>query len=238
MKKRERFLLILLAAMIILLGGYKFLIEPQLAALASAKDELDLAQIEKQQAEENVRRAGEVARQNIELEEKIAEESGNFFPELENDKIHIFFDEIFSSVNLSYASLGMGARAVATITPFKPVDNSIFYPLKDSAASINIMNEREEVKDSSSSDNEENDTELEKMIVSLQFNASYNQMKAFIDAIKNSERTVRIVSISTAGSDADLSVSMSAECFGLKKITDDPLAENSLPAPSGRSSPF
>ncbi|MDR1629273.1 MAG: hypothetical protein LBS36_03545 [Oscillospiraceae bacterium] len=277
MRKRERYLIILLGFMIIVLGGYKSLIEPQYNKLLAAKKELQSAEDERQKSIENVRDAQAVEVSNAQLENDIRELYQAFFPELENDKVQIFFEDIAGSVGVSYTSFAMSEKSVSTIEPFYPVENSVSYPAKDAASSINVMNGAEEpgapaVTEPSSqsqgdsaaasepssqkNDSSQNTTtnpagggEVEKMDVTIQFDAGYDTISVFLDAIKNSGRMVRITAINIAqpsqsqegeqGAANVLRANISVECFGLKKISDDdPLSKDSLQFGNGRANPF
>lgn len=256
MKKRERFLLVVLAAMVILLGGYKFLIEPQIKSLSAAGEELQQAKEEQLQAESNLRRAADIATANKTLEEKVFETYKVFFPELENDNVHIFFEDLAATAGVTYTSFLMSEKAVTSITPFVPLEGSVTYPAKDSASSINIMNGTEEPQSTpatpSGSASQSNSaavttsSEVEKIDISIQFQSGYTQMNAFLDAVKNSGRTVRITSVSIVQSESaegetssgSLGVSLSVECFGVKKISPDALSEDALQFARGKTSPF
>ncbi len=252
MSRREKFLIVLLAALVILLGGFKLLVEPQLKNLAAAKEELAAAENDQQQAEFNMAHAERIEAENTELDSKIGQKAQVFFPELQNDKVQMFFERLAGQANISFHYFHMDKKTTGTIEGFTPQSDALSYPAKDSASSIRSINGLEEKPSapaggqSGKQDTGKQDTGkqdkgvVEKMSVSMQFVGSYEQMKTFLDAIRNSGRTVRVSSLSSSVTDnGTLSVEVRAECFGIKKLTDtDPLINDTLPRQTGKTNPY
>ena len=77
------------------------------------------------------------------------------------------------------------------------------------------------------------------MTVSLQFNGGYERALALIRQINESGRLVRISSLNmTADEEGAMTISITAECFGISKLAQDELSKNTMPTPSGKSNPF
>ena len=78
MNRREKFLIVLLAAVIILLGGFKLLIEPKMKKIAESKTGLEQAQMLKQKIEGYSAKKAGIEKQIKALEESVVQESAGF----------------------------------------------------------------------------------------------------------------------------------------------------------------
>lgn len=257
MNSREKFLAATLAAVIILLGGFKLLIEPELKKLSTAMGNLTQTVLDKQTADNNVLRAKTIDDDNKMLEGKIIENTTAFFPVLKSDEINIFFQGLADKSSIMFNNITMTIPVATQITNPTIPKSGITYPALDAANSIeSIKNGTYAAKPSTSSTPSgssttnssanttgqkqvSNDT-LEMMSVAIQFNGSYDQVVSFMNEIKNSGRITRIINVTiNKNENGSLLASINAECFGVKKILgEDSLTTNSLPAPSGKAQPF
>ncbi len=136
MSAREKSLVIILAVLVILLGGFKFLIEPEIGKLLKASTEYAKAVVEKQRINNNSTIADSIDADNTNLQDKINGEAGIFLPELESDKVHIFFQKIMDNAGISADMFIMTDKMAMQISnqSFNVAD--ITYPAKTAAENI------------------------------------------------------------------------------------------------------
>lgn len=256
MNSREKFLAIILATVVILLGGFKLLIEPEIKNLGKAMTNLSDAVSKKKAADLNVARSKTIDNDNKLLEGQIIENTKAYFPTLKSDEINIFFQGLADKSGILFNSITMTTPIATQITNPTNPKSGITYPALDAANSIeSITNGTYTPQTSSDSKSStstskstanatqekqvSNDT-LEMMTVSIQFNGTYDQIIGFINEVKNCGKITRITTFSITKSDTgQLLASISAECYGVKKFLDDGSAvTSSLPAPSGKAQPF
>jgi hypothetical protein len=240
MNMREKVLVIILAAIVILLGGFKILIEPAQKGLAAKNIEYQAALDNKVKADLNVLRAKGIDKENADLEKKIAVTETPFFPELKSDKVQLFFNDIITRTNITYTSFIITAPRPSQITNpasgFQPLE----YPAKEAADAIYRINNNLPLPTTAPSDTKEADeaaVKEEKAIdlmemsnVSMQFKGNFAQTNALLDAIKTSNRLARASTINiSVGDDGVTTVTVTAECYGVKKFTSsDPLLKDTL----------
>lgn len=247
MNSREKLLIIVLAAVIILMGGFKLLIEPQLKSLAATNISLKEAITKKQVADDNVLRADTIDSENKLLEAKIETAAAVFFPELKNDKIQIFFQDLANKTGVTFESLTMTDVTTTQIINQSGTNTDASYPAKEAADNISGIDNNQDVTNntkssaatSSQSTKQPVDT-VEMMAVTIQFKSTYEQGIAMVNEIKNSKRTIRISTLNfTVGDDGQFTATISAECYGIVKLTDsDILSKDSLTTPAGKTNPF
>lgn len=248
MSSRERFLIVLLAAVVILLGGYKLLLEPGMKALTQTNADLQTVNSEYSQAQLDILRAQTIDSDNNALESKITETSQQFFPQLETDKIQYFFTQMATETGIQLSSLTMTAPVAAQISASSVSGTDITYPAKDAAEGINALENGEPLptatpaptQSTAGNSNTLPKDMIEMMSVTMQFETTYEQALDMITAIKNSGRTARISSINMVMNAETnlLTVNITVECFGVEKVTEDTLSENNMPAPDGKGNPF
>ncbi|MDD2362418.1 MAG: type 4a pilus biogenesis protein PilO [Oscillospiraceae bacterium] len=246
MNNRERFLIIILAAATILLGGFKLLIEPEMKNVADAKSTLEQAENSWNQVLNNREKSAEIKTSNNDLKIKIKTASRPFFPELDADNVHIFFDGLARKAGINYTSFIMTNRTVSQIIIPEIINNEISYPAKDAAQRIENMEkgtktkDSEEMKEQKSADPSKAQPKdlLEMMTVSLQFKGNYNQVVAIVDEITKCGRFVRISSLDMSMVEGSLNVSVTADCFGIAKWVEDEFSEDKMAKQPGKSNPF
>jgi len=245
MSNRERFLFCILIAVVILLGGFKLLIEPQIKAYQQVKTDYDNALLDKKAMENNIRREDSIYTENQNLEENISKQASILFPQLENDKMQLFFNEIKEDVGIQFTSFVMAEIIAVPITNPTVPEASLTYPIKEDAEKINGINGEGTADDSTAQNNSSENADstgsdaVEMMSVSIQFEDTYDKALAFIDEIKNSGRTVRVSSVNMTTLDSEkVTISIIIECFGVEKFTSDELSEDSLVLPNGKNNPF
>lgn len=247
MNTREKILVVLLAAVIILVGGYKLLVEPKLNQLNQLKADYTAAVAEMKRTENNRARAQEIADENERLEKGMQTAADAFFPSLQNDKIQVFFYRIADKLSLDFDSFTMVNTMITAVLPDTQTPDTLTYPAKDAADELRIILRGADAsagigqKGGKAEGEGEGQTGLvEMMAVNLQFKADYEKTMLFLDELKNSGRLVRITSLNmTSDQEGGIAASISAECFGVEKIFGyDFLTNYMLPGAGGKSNPF
>lgn len=245
MNAREKFLIIILTALIILLGGFKLLIEPEIKRLVQVNTDFDMILGEKQKIQNNIIRSSVIDNENKNMEEKIKFEVEPFFPSLENDKVQIFFHNIADNIGIKYDSFIMTDKIPSRIINPVIAGDDITYPAKEAADEIdNINNNKSNTpvtgKVSNPQSNQQTKDIIEMMTVTMQFRATYEKTIALLDGIKNSSRIVRVSSVVMSANDQGLiNANISVECYGIEKFTEgDEFSEDDLPTPEGKINPF
>ncbi len=243
MNRREKALIVILAAVVILLGGFKLLIEPQIEYIAAAKEERTQAISNRDELEQNKLMETLMKNNNQELEQQILTDSVRFLPEIETDNLHIFFQKMAETVKIRYDSFTMTGKTITQVAKHQVVDFETSYPAKEAANQLREMNQSNktsgENKPIVNNKTGSPDDLIEMVTVSLQFKGTYNQGLQLIDQINHSGRLIRISSLDmTQHEDKPFVVSITAECYGIAKNVNDIFSADTLPNPSGKPNPF
>lgn len=86
MNKREKFLIIVLAAAVILLGGFKLLIEPKLKKVNQATTNYNQASDKERQITDTKLKSASIKAGNEKLRQLVLESAKSFFPEIKTTK--------------------------------------------------------------------------------------------------------------------------------------------------------
>lgn len=239
MNRRERFLIILLAAVAILLGGFKLLIEPELNLLNKAMADNAAVSADWIASQNNSALADSAAESNAALEERTREAATAFFPEIKPDNLQVFFSDLATQSGVIFTSYVTTAPAPAQVTTPSSPQTGITYPAKEAAS--DLLGEK--AKGSSGAGgakgkNTSSKDQVEMVVVSLQYTSAYGQTLAFLQAVRDSGRMMRVSSLAISGDGGRLSTSVSVECFGLKKLSADSFSDDTLGTPPGKENPF
>lgn len=251
MNKREKFLFILLAAAVILFGGFKVLIEPALTSFSVKGVELLKLSQEKKASQKTVDNLKTLSDSNMELENTIKSTVTPFFPELKNDKVHIWIQDLAVKSGVEFTVLNMAQPVTVQVTNPIPTYKALIYPSSGFVENINNIKNGKPIIQNNEADTKKPDTTkssnqnsipndlIEMMVVSVQFNGAYEQGIALLDQIKNSGRISRVTSFTINKTETGFDTKIVIECFGTKKLTlDDVLSKNSLQTPAGKLNPF
>ena len=246
MNNREKFLIIILAAASILLGGFKLLIEPEMKNVSNAKATLEQAENSWSLIVKNKEKSNEINKANSDLQENIKTASQPFFPELDVDNIHIFFDGLARAANVQYDSFTMTKKTVAQIMIPQTINNQLSYPAKDAAQRIKNIDdgtktetpEKDQAQKPAETSNAQAKDLVEMMTISYQFKGDYGKAVAIIDKITNCGRFVQISSLDMSMNEESLNVSITADCFGIVKLYEDDLSVDRMSQQPGKPNPF
>ena len=237
MTPRERMLLILLSAVVILVGGSKLLIVPQLEKLAVLSARHSEAQFQLQQAEIDLRRAQTIDEENRTLESQIVQQSSRFFPTLTNDMVQIYFDNLARAAGVSYSSFSISPVTVSRVDNPPTPESGLTYPAGNAARRLIETTPSAE----SGTDTANTSAGLVEMVqVSMQLVGSYDQALALLGQISGAGRTVRVTSVNLSSlANGSVSISITAECYGVVKFAaPDSLETDTMPRPEGKKNPF
>lgn len=240
MNTREKVLIIILAAIVILLGGFKLLIEPALKQLDTKKAEYQTALNNKMTVDLNILRAKSIDKENEVLDKKVLASSTPFFPDIKNDKLQLFFNNILIKDNIVYSSFVMTPPAATQIINMPAYADDLNYPAKGAAIAILEINNKKPVASptkapsNAAAPSNTNTTAavdlLELSTVTMQYVGNIAQTNLLLDDIKNSGRITRISSLSVSvGEKGVTTITVSAQCYGVKKYTfEDVLLKDTL----------
>ena len=246
LSRKERFLLIVLLAMVILLGGYKFLIEPEIKALKASLSSYNEAKIVKSDALNALARAETIVSENEALVKKVEDETANFFPNLESDRLQVYFNDIASKSGINILSFSMSNKTIEEIDKVNDSKTYKDYGTKEKANSIREIDGREPIDKSTAVTPEEGSASqnTEKMFeavqTTLQFECPYQNVLLFVDEIKNSNRTAYMSSFAINGlPNGNAAITAVVKCYGTVKVTDtDELIADNLQGSAGKENPF
>ena len=239
MSPRERFLVILLAAVIILLGGFKLIVEPEISRLAKAMSDNAAANAEWVSAQNSGAMADSLASENDKLKTRASDAAAIFFPEIEHDNLQVFFRDIAQKSGISFDMYNVSGPGTSQVGVAITQENEITYPAKQAAAGIlgEDKNGKNSTKNPATGTSASDILEL--ATVSVQFTSGYQQMLDFLQAVRDSGRAIRVSSLtaSRAGG-GSVNVSVTMECYGVKKLSEDSFSDDTLGIPGGKTNPF
>ncbi len=234
---RERMLLILLSAVIILVGGSKLLISPQLEKLSELAERRSEAQFLLQQAELDLLRARTIDQETRALESKIVQDSARFFPTLTNDMVQVYFDNLARAAGVTISSFSMSPVTAAQVANPAAPGPRVSYPAGDAALRLA---QQEAPAATPSRQTGPQDGLVELMEVSVQLRGSYAQALALLGQVSGTNRTLRVASVYLASqADGTVNIHITAQCYGVAKFAGaDSLSVGTLPHPEGQQNPF
>lgn len=240
MNTREKVLIIILAAIVILLGGFKLLIEPALKDYDAKKAEYQTALNNKMKVDLNILRAGTIDKENTELEKKVNLSSTPFFPDIKNDKLQLFFNNILVKDNISCSSFVMTPPSATQIINMPAYADNLKYPAKDAALAIIEINDKKPEADPAKASTDDASPSnpankapidlLELSTVTMQYTGNIAQTNSLLDDLKKSGRIARVSSLSISLGDKGVTtITVTTQCYGVKKYTfEDILLKDTL----------
>lgn len=212
----------LLVLVVVVLGGFKFLIEPQISRYGSLQLEYRTA-LDKDRANRTaVQQQKAVQEENSGLEPRMSEAVDRFFPELSTDIVTLFFDDMANKAGVSYRSFTVSNPVAAQIGGGEQNSGaSLSYPMKQWVDSLEAMDADASASGGASSEASDLPADtVEKVTVTLQLQTMEANTLALIDHIRDSGKTVRVLSVTRSSTDDGREdVGITAECFGVKKLS-------------------
>lgn len=240
MSSRERFLVILLAAVVILLGGFKLLVEPEIGRLGKAMADNAAANADWVAAQNSGTMADSLSSENDKLKTRASDAAAAFFPELEHDNLQVFFRDIAQKSGVTIQVYNVSGPIPSQIGVVLSQDSDITYPAKEAAAGI--LDEKragkKPVNPGAGKGGSAADV-VEMATVSLQFTSGYQQMLDFLKALRDSGRVLRVSSLTVSGAGGgSVHTGVTVECYGVKKLSADSFSDDTLGIPAGKANPF
>lgn len=230
MSPRERLLLIMLCAVAILFGGYKFLIEPGIKQMSDIKASLVTMEDKLLTSKNNVMLAASINDINVKLENDILTNSTPFFPELVQEKMHVWLQTYLAKNAITPISLTINSPIITEIKEVVSATKATVYPIGDAANAISEIdkgkiptttaNNNAPTTSPVKSEEVPKDT-VEMIAVSLQYEGTYEQTLKFLDSIYNSGKYIKVTSATITTAEGKSTIDISAECYGVKKYINN-----------------
>ena len=246
---REKILLFLLALVLVIAGGTKFLVNPTVDRLVARRSELAQMQSRRQSASQNVRDAGSVPAGVQSALTKADSSASALLPSVASDQLNAWFLKLAQQNGLTLVSIqfdnpvatdihsaGTSSRTNVSAAS-QPKDDDIAYQLRmyaeeyrgtssstSRASSSQTASARSGAAGSTSSQtsaasaSSSAQPQLLERTATLGLSGPQSGILGFLDAIKQSGRTVRVVVYESTlpGGTATVTV----QCFGAEKPDD------------------
>ena len=217
-KKREKYLLGILGAVIISFGYYKLIYIEQSEKLKVKIEERNILK-EKYDITINSINTLDDKRKEVEtLENVVIEKSSELYPEIMQEKLILELDSILKNSKLE-GNIIFSEIEVKAIENLSSLENELANSsIKDIVDQYNNNEVSEEIKENVNTSTE---ATVEELKVAIKFNGSYKEIKAFIEEIEKNKKMIAITNVTiTATSDSVLSGTMNLEYHGVPKIKD------------------
>ena len=237
--KREKFMLGLLIAILISFGYYKIIYVKQVVKLKEVKIIRDNLEKKYKAAMDSIKNLALKEEEVKILKADTVAKAGILYPAILQEKIILELDKFLED---SYLDGNIAFNPIEVITVEKLVSEDILKAqtsLQSIVDKYNGESSNEEKKNSESTSSKGSETKssssekpskenkslestTEQLKVSITFNGSYEEVKAFIKLIEDYERKVVITNITiTSKSESQLSGVMNLEFHAVPKIADD-----------------
>lgn len=231
---RERLLLVLLSAVVILFGGFKLLIEPGIKSLKQLKGNYQTAESNKIIANGNIIKAKNIDKQNKTLEDSIMNLEKPFFSELNQGNLLLWLNPFINSNGIKPKTLTLSPPVLQQMQ--LPVQQNTIaeYPMGDEANSMSDIDQGKQPATSAAattvatsaantSKDKPGDT-VEMMAVAIEYNGTETQTKKFLDELYGSGKYLKVTSvICNTSYDSNkksyiTDISVNIEFYGIAKI--------------------
>ncbi|OJU12977.1 MAG: hypothetical protein BGN88_04855 [Clostridiales bacterium 43-6] len=224
---RERLLLIALSAVVILFGGFKWLIEPGMKDVTQVQAKYDEARNNKNETIQKINLLNTIGAEITKKQEEAATESAPFFPQLSSDVVQLYFKKFFDLNGIKPTSFTISAPEVTQITPPAEILGGLTYPLGEAAAGIESdgaikptqKTETKETEKNPSKQQEVSVDSVEKVSVVIQFEGSHSQIVKFVNDIYNDKRRIRFTTIDISVTNEKTVASINTELYGVVKVS-------------------
>lgn len=222
--KRERGLLLVLLTLVIALGGSLLLVMPLKAENDGLVVETEILKLESVQMKAAINKKSKIETSLDHSKDTISNELNSISDPLTNEHFDFDLAEIARKHNVVVDSLKYGDVEVSAPSVIFPEDKTPHYELK---TEIDILNNRSEEV----SVTKITEYEIVKQVITVQYTASYEDTKAFIDELHSGFKTMYIGQLST---DITSNTStLTLELYSVDKIKES--GATSLPNSGGKS---
>ena len=233
--KREKTLLLILLPVLITFLYYQFIYIKQSDVVKAKRSEKEKVELRYEEVKRNIKNLEAKEEEVNTLKNNVATKARVLYPDIIQEKIILEIDKLLSENNI-VANIGFSQVEVAAIESMKAnevkqlesslkqyVDN---YNNSKTTSNTNTNNSEasketsDKTTEATPAENEKDTTE--QMKVSINFSATYEDLKSFIQAIENYERKVVITNIAISSKDEDLITgSLNLEFHSIPKISED-----------------
>ena len=233
--KREKTLLLILLPVLITFLYYQFIYIKQSDVVKAKRSEKEKVELRYEEVKRNIKNLEAKEEEVNTLKNNVATKARVLYPDIIQEKIILEIDKLLSENNI-VANIGFSQVEVAAIESMKAnevkqlesslkqyVDN---YNNSKTTSNTNTNNSEasketsDKTTEATPAENEKDTTE--QMKVSINFSATYEDLKSFIQAIENYERKVVITNIAISSKDEDLITgSLNLEFHSIPKISGD-----------------
>jgi Tfp pilus assembly protein PilO len=241
---REKILVVLLLVVAVIYLGIQFLIMPAYNSYTNNQSIVSELTDKKLLVQNNV---SNVTNINVALQKAQANAlnvAKPFLPTLDADILNVWANNIASSNGYTIQSIAITSPK-ATIIQLNPSksENTLpnSYPIKDFANKVNGINNQGTAATTSqatapANGRLDNKSMLESDIT-LSMTGQFSNVSSFLNAIKNSKRTVNVSSFTATYNDKNVFIfTCTINCYAVQKLdSSDNLVDWNLPAPSGKS---
>lgn len=249
---REKWLLIILAVIAIGALGINFLVMPQYRSTKALAADMADFKLQQFAASTDAAAAGKMDGAVSKALAQADRDAAKLLPTLDSDMLNVWFLDMAKSRSLTLSSVGFGDRtateialtvesAQAAVKGAAPTEQATILDeyadtVRGTASAGTASSRAPAASSSASSASSSAKYPVLGEEVTLQLTGSYDNLKAFLDDIAGSRRTVRVAEFSCGGSGASVSATVKVDCFAAKKPDDtDRLFTWQLPAPAGQS---
>lgn len=197
LSKREKILLGLLIASIIVFGVYKFIYNPIVNRITVLKEELKESESKEKTVSELLINELKIKEQLNILSEKI-ENNKNIYVELKQEQIIVLLKDLLSRSNMNAYTLSFTVPedVILLETIIENDLSDINTLLSDVTKKINII---KGISINNKEDNESNkEIKYQKMLVTIQFESTYNSFISFINSIENNREKILVNNINVS----------------------------------------
>jgi len=244
MKSTEKLLIFALVAVIVIVCGYKFLISPSLVSMSEAGSDYLSYSAKLDEANTYITMTQQYNDEFKKQKDNSVSLSNKFFPELYNDKVHIFLEHLTSKAALTTPSFNITDAVSQSVVNSTTSKVELQYDAKDFSEYIdsyikdksNIPPQKSSTATTSATKDDSNNIEMMKVII--KFSDSYEKTLQFLKEIKSCGRNARVEYCQILKEGDKLSTTINIECYGVKKFVPDNISEDNLRKAEGKANPF
>lgn len=230
----EKVLLFILAVLIVLAGGIRFLVLPSYEDFYRRTSDLMDTERKREIVQMSISGKNDLEKRYVASLQKALESSKPFFPDLDSDNLNKWLAELTARYGLAVQSFKAEKEKVTGFAqaPGTGSDSNIHYPIGDFADQINGNAPQKSGKGNNAASGA--GSNVLESDVTLTLKGSYGGFTQFLDAVNQSGRTAIISAFDYRKNDSTASVTVN--CYAVEKIgTGDPDWNWREQTPAGKS---
>jgi type IV pilus assembly protein PilO len=209
--KREKVLLSVLGALILMVAYYKFALTPQLNKIKELNLEAEEYKDRVQKTKIAISPDNKLHKDFKIMNSKIMYGCQKLFPMIIQEKYIVTIDNMAKDAEIKISSMGFTEKKVGQIEIVNPQGDNNDYLLKElvqqynnesGKINSNRKNTEDKANDNEDSSKESRESELEKMITTINFEGSYENIINFIENIEDFDKKIVIKNLSLSNPDS------------------------------------